>query len=142
MRKVLLVTVIVVGVIALVGSSAAYAQGTVSKVKVPFQFIVGETVLPAGSYVVTTVAEHPDVVWVSSPDGKNVASALVHTTGSWSQKTDALFSFQKYGGEYFLSEVSIPGWDTRALPLPKHRVEAMLVKLNNAKARARGRPTQ
>jgi len=127
----------VVGVLALVGSSPAYAQESVAKVTVPFQFIVGETVLPAGSYVVTIIAHHPGVMWIQSADGKSVVTAFVNATGPWSKQTNALFSFQKFGGQYFLAEVSIPGCAARGLSLPKQRVEAVLARLNGAKA---GRP--
>ncbi len=133
-KKQLLVAVMIVGVLALAGSLPAYAQGSPSKVTVPFQFIVGETVLPAGSYVVTNVADRSDIVAIQSVDGKLVATAFLQATGIWSQKPNALFSFQKIGGRYFLSEVSIPGSDARAISLPRQRVEAMLVKLNGAKA--------
>jgi len=124
----------VVGAIALVGLSPAYAQESVAKFTAPFQFIVGETVLPAGSYSVTTVQHHPGVMWFQSEDGKSVASVFFNTTGPWSKNTNALFSFQRYGGHYFLAAVNIPGGNTRELALPKQRVEAMLAKLNGAKA--------
>jgi hypothetical protein len=134
-KKQLLVATMLMGVIALVGSVRASAQET-SKVTVPFQFIVGETVLPAGSYVVTNVAYRSDIVSIQSADGKALVTALVQTTDASSDKSDAVFSFRKIGGQYFLAGLSIPGSNARTLSLPKQRVEAMLVKLNGAKVHA------
>lgn len=127
-RKQVLVALMVVGILALAGSVPAYAQG--SKVTVPFPFIVGETVLPAGSYLVTTVAERSDVLAIRSVDGKAMATALMQATATWSEKRHIVLSFQRYGGRFFLSEVNMPGSNGRALPLPKQQLEAMLARLN------------
>ena len=130
MRKHVLVAVMVVGVAALVGSSAVYAQGPLSKVTVPFEFVVGDTILPAGSYDVTPFPGQSDIVLFRSPDGKSSAAAVVQTTGIWKANANALFSFRKIGGQYFLSQMSIPGSDARALSLPKDRVDAVLARVN------------
>jgi len=125
----------VVGVLALAGSVPAYAQG--SKVTVPFQFIVGETVLPAGSYLVSTVVERSDVLAIRSVDGKAMATALMQPSTT-SEKRHIVLSFQRYGGRYFLAEVNMPGSNGRALPLPKQHLEAMLAKLNGKPAPVAG----
>jgi hypothetical protein len=129
-KKQLLVAVVVV--LALAGAMPAYAQGNVSKVNVPFPFIVGDTVLPAGSYTVTTPSD--GVLAIQSATSQAVATALVQPTGGeLSKNTNALFSFAKMGGQYFLAQVSLPGAEARTLPLPKGHVSAMLAKLNGSK---------
>ena len=132
MKKQLLVAVVVV--LALAGAMPAYAQGTVSRVNVPFGFIVGDTLLPAGTYVVSNPVFGSDVIAIQSVDGKSVATALVTATGKLSTTPNAVFSFAKMGGQYFLAEVGIPGSEAHALLLPKAQVAQMLAKLNGAKA--------
>ncbi len=131
-KKTLLVALLVVGVFALAGAMPASAQ-SLSKVNVPFQFVVGDSVLPAGNYTVTSLAHNPDVVAIQSADGKSVATVLVTPSGELTKQPHATFSFAKIGGRYFLSAVSVPGAGTRTLLLPKSRVAAMLAKLNGTK---------
>ncbi len=129
----------IVGVLALPGMVPAYAQGT-AKVNVPFEFIVGESVLPAGNYVAVTIPDHPDAVLIQSVDGRSGAWALGPGNGLMSRKADAVFSFKKVGGRYFLSEIDIPGAAMRSLPLPQKNVEAVLARLNG-KSGVAGRPS-
>ncbi len=139
MRKQLLVAVLVVGALALVGSAAS-AQAPVSTVKVPFQFIVGDTVLPAGLYSVTTIGEGLNMLCVRSEDGKSVATAIVNLADP-SKLSNTKFEFNKVGGQYFLSSVSRPGVPSQVVPLPSERVDAVLAKLNGTKAPRTGHPT-
>lgn len=139
MRKQLLVAVAVV-VLTLVGSSAAYAQPSLTRVSVPFQFIVGDTVLPAGAYTVSNIGE-PGMLVVRSEDGKSVASVLVNLGDRPSSGTNAALSFTKISGQHFLSRVNTPDAREQVIPLPKDRVEAVLAKLNGTQPPRPGRPT-
>ncbi len=127
-----LVALVIVGVVALAGAMPASAQETVSRVNVPFTFIVGDNVLPAGNYTVSRPA--PDLLTFQSADNKVIATVVVQPTGEVSQQIHATLAFNKIGGQYFLAKVGIPGAEGRALLLPKARVAAMLAKLNGAKA--------
>lgn len=140
MRKQLLVAV-TVGVLALVGSSTAYAQSYVTRVTVPFQFIVGDTVLPAGSYVASNIGEGLGMLSVRSEDGQSAVSVLVNLADTPSPGTNAAFSFAKIGGQCFLSTVTTPGMRAQVIPLPKERVEAVLAKLTGTQPPRPGRPT-
>jgi hypothetical protein len=131
-KKNVLVALLVVGVLALAGAMPASAQ-SLSKVNVPFQFVVGDSVLPAGNYTVSSLAHNSDVVAIQSVDGKSVVTVLVMPSGELTKQAHATFSFAKIGGRYFLSEVSIPGSGSRTLLLPKSHVAAMLAKLNGHK---------
>jgi len=73
---------------------------------IPFQFHVGNTTLPAGRYVIHQL-EGSDLATmeISTADGKlsalfNVGSAQAKTTP---EKTELIFN--KYGDQYFLSEL-------------------------------------
>ncbi len=130
----------VVGALALAGGAAS-AQGTQSTVKVPFQFVVGDTVLPAGAYVVTTIGEGLNLLCVRSVDSESVATAIVNLAAPSADSSNAKFEFNKIGGQYFLSSVSTPGVPTQVIPLPTERVEAVLAKLNGTKAPRPAHPT-
>ncbi len=140
MRKQLLFTA-AAAVLGLLGSSAVYAQAPVTKVSVPFQFIVGETVLPAGSYVVTNIGEGAGTLSVRSEDGKSAAVALVNVADLPSPGVNAAVAFTKIGGQCFLSTVYTPGARAQVIPLPKQHVETMLARLNGTQAPRTGRPT-
>ncbi len=140
MRKQLLVAA-AVGVLALAGPRAASAQAQVTTVKVPFQFVVGDTVLPAGSYVVTNIGDGSGPLCVRSEDGKSVATVMVNVADERLHRSNATFSFATIGGQRFLSTVRTPGTRAQVIPLPKDRVDAVLAKLNGTQPVRRGGPT-
>jgi hypothetical protein len=92
--------------LALLMSAAAHAQTTQLNVTVPFEFIAGDTVLPAGDYDV-----HSTGLW----GGKalsihNVTSnAGTFLLSNWCQLAKTSDSnnlvFYRYGQKYFLAEV-------------------------------------
>jgi hypothetical protein len=71
---------------------------------IPFDFTVGQSLLPAGTYVITPLA--PGVIAVRGWKGKELVSAmtLVTPTSEVSKNPDRLV-FHKYGDQYFLSEI-------------------------------------
>jgi hypothetical protein len=139
MRKQLLVLVAVVA-LTLAGSSAAYAQQPVTRITVPFQFIVGDTLLPAGAYLVTNVRD-PGMLSVRSEDGKSVATALANMSDMPAPGTNAALSFRKIGGQCFLAAVTTPDARTQVIPLTKDHVDAVLARLNGTQPTRPSRPT-
>ncbi len=127
MKKQVLAAVMV-GVFLLAGSGAAFAQAPVTSVSVPFEFVVGKTVLPAGSYVVTSVLQGRGALVLRSEDGKSGAVALVDLSDKPSSDPNATFSFVKIGGRCYLSAVSTPGLKAQVISLPK-RAEPALTRM-------------
>ncbi len=140
MRRQGLVAVMIIGVLAFAGASTASAQPSVStSVTVPFQFIVGEQLMPAGQYSVTTVGEGSSVLMVTN--GKLAATVIGNFAEEPSDGIKAVFTFTKIDGQCFLSKVNAPGTSARVIPLPRSRVDAVLSKVNGTKPAPHGRPT-
>ncbi len=129
-----------VTVLTFAGSTAAYAQAPVTTVLVPFEFIVGDTVLPAGAYVVTSIFSGGATLCVRSRDGKSGAVAMVNLADTPGWSTDATISFVKIGGQYFLSTVRTPGMKAQVIRLSRP-LAAALATANGTEPVRRGGPT-
>lgn len=109
--------------VALFAAITICAQGSQTlKVQVPFGFHVGSSMLPSGEYTVDTEAA-PGVVRLRSADSKStvmIQSNAVQTAGATGQ---GKLIFNKYGDEYFLSQIWHAGSNI-GRQLPKTRREA------------------
>lgn len=83
------------------GSACAHAQATVFKV--PFDFTVGNQVLPAGTYQVSYHATKTAILIRSQDDGRFHAFATTYPADPSTR--DGKVVFTKYGNQYFLHEV-------------------------------------
>ncbi|HEX3704281.1 MAG TPA: hypothetical protein VHU82_13195 [Vicinamibacterales bacterium] len=110
-----LVVIAAAMLIALGSASEARAQETKLVAHVPFAFIVGSSVMPAGEYVVKDDSDNSSVLAIASADGKRfvntltIPSSLEDTTGQSS------LVFDKVGGQYFLARVTPAGREEREL---------------------------
>jgi hypothetical protein len=111
--------------LALLMSAAAHAQTTQLNVTVPFEFIAGDTVLPAGDYDV-----HSTGPWGGKALSiQNVASnAGTLLFSSWCQLAKTSESnklvFYRYGQKYFLAEVWTVNTNIgRKMPLDQRQTE-------------------
>jgi hypothetical protein len=114
-------------------SATAFAKTTQLKVAVPFEFIAGDTVLPAGDYDV-----HSTGLWggkalsiqnVTALSIQNVPSrAGTFLLATWSQLAKTSESnklvFYRYGEKYFLAEIWTAGTNIgRKMPLNQRQRE-------------------
>jgi hypothetical protein len=84
---------------SLASYSAATAQQPGMRAKIPFDFTVGNTSLPAGEYTITSPSE--PVVWLRNTD--NGSTATVVSTHSYRDSgAVSELVFLKYGDHYFL----------------------------------------
>jgi len=77
------------------------AQDRAVKANVPFEFTVGNTLLPAGNYEITVANQN--VIEIKNTD-RHVA-ILTTTTNDGNEATKSELVFNKYGDQYFLREV-------------------------------------
>jgi hypothetical protein len=130
MKKILCSALLALGVTVLVGATPAKAQlSDDAIVKVPFRFIVDNTVLPAGTYRVLIDATSPSVVKIYQEDGTGAALVTTEWGGPTYDKAHPRFNFKKYGDNYFLSEVLLPDESPREVPLFASDVEHELARL-------------
>jgi len=97
------------------------AQDRAVKATVPFDFTVGNTLLPAGSY--TIAAEDTGVIKIRNTDGRIVL--LSTTTPDGKEAKTGELVFNKYGDQYFLREILCASADMNmAVPASKQEKRA------------------
>lgn len=74
------------------------------RVDVPFAFVVGGVHLPAGHYRVYHPGD-PYLVVIERDDGRARATVYVHPSATSSDESSTKLVFNKYGDQYFLSQV-------------------------------------
>ena len=74
------------------------------RAQVPFDFHIGDTLVPAGQYTVRALNADESLLRLS--DGRHGASINTNTTqGAVNAKGQARLVFRKYGDQYFLAAV-------------------------------------
>ena len=98
--------------VALFAAVTLFAQGSQTlTVQVPFGFHVGNSVLPAGGYTVYT--EGPShILRLRSDDFKSSVMIQTNSVEKLKAPSQGMLVFNKYGDEYFLSQVWKPGINT------------------------------
>ena len=112
--------------------SVARAEGEgLVTAKIPFDFIVGDTLLPAGNYMISETSSGPTVLMVESTDGTRVSLVstipTISTDGSVAQPD---VQFEKLGKEHFLSRVDLHDGTAREVVLSPSIMEHELVKVD------------
>jgi hypothetical protein len=117
----------VAGVIAIVSATVAHADERIVA-KVPFAFVVGDRQLPAGDYVVKELSDDAGVLAITSVDGRRFVYTLTIPASSGEQATKPELVFEKFGNQYFLSQVMPQGGDSREIVLTPSIMERNMVK--------------
>jgi hypothetical protein len=84
---------------------SAYGQSTIKRQTfvVPFQFNVGQKVLPAGEYRFNGEGQ---AIRIQSKDGKQVVTELpLRTIAAKLSGSEVKLTFKRYGDQYYLSQV-------------------------------------
>ncbi len=137
MTRLLTALLVVAGVSAVGVMSSAAQSSEEALVKVPFRFIAGDKLMPAGTYKVAGATGDWAVVLVSSVDGKLVAK--VRSKASSPEIVASMeprLWFTNYYGQYFLRQLAMPGLVPRIVPLTKEDAVRTLTKLNLMHAEA------
>lgn len=96
--------VVAVGLVTSVAS--AYGQGSRStRANVPFDFVVGNTTLPAGEYEVAAASPAGETLRVRNTDSQKSVYRLSSAIGIPTVGGKAKLVFHRYGSQYFLAEV-------------------------------------
>lgn len=88
------------------------------KVNVPFDFVVGDTHLQAGSYTLERTDQDLPITLIRSEDGHQAVFALTSPLRIAFGEPKVVFN--RYGDRYFLSEIRA---GTLAGEVPKSRIE-------------------
>jgi hypothetical protein len=85
---------------AMAGTSFAQSNGV--RATVPFDFTVGDKLLPAGTYTIKEQSDH--LIMIQNHDKPIAAVSLVNGDSHKSPNGGKLM-FHRYGSQYFLSEI-------------------------------------
>ncbi len=80
------------------------ANAETIKLQVPFQFVAGEAVVPAGEYLVTTKSDSFATIRIDRLDGVHVATLAAIPAYAAASETTRV-EFRKVGAAYVLSKV-------------------------------------
>jgi len=97
------------GILALLATFSLSAQQSL-EAKVPFSFRVGNTFMPAGHYIVAHT-NNANTLVVRSFDQKHSATVMAQAVQAGSTPTKGHLVFNRYGENYFLSQVWRPGYN-------------------------------
>ncbi|HTX42851.1 MAG TPA: hypothetical protein VMD25_13530 [Acidobacteriaceae bacterium] len=95
-------------VASLLTAGNASAQNTAVQATIPFYFVVGSTVLPSGTYVITAISDSPKILLIRNKDQWKFATIVTTQAGTEAGAGDGELVFNRYGDDYFLNEVLCP----------------------------------
>jgi hypothetical protein len=106
MKRILAVALLLGSTFIVAGTS--YAQQYGVKATVPFNFMVGDRTLPAGTYTIFPSLIRPDLLLLRNWDAGIHVFTVVQRGQSNPQGLDALV-FHHYGDQYFLRQIRTEG---------------------------------
>jgi hypothetical protein len=109
---------------ALLLTTAAQAQTTNVKAKIPFHFVVGNQTYSAGEYTVRSMSQSSSAIRIDNADESEKGITLANVCRSASAAGATTLVFQRLGNNYFLYQVWTDGSDTgREFPMTKTQVQ-------------------
>jgi hypothetical protein len=108
------------GLLALATSLSA--ESSVINFNVPFSFVAGNTVMPAGTYTI----EEPTIHGVLLLRGTqpNSTAMVLAVNGGPSTSSEAGVTFSRRGSAVVLSTISVPGGSSYSLVTSEHKTAA------------------
>ena len=97
-----IITIAILAFTGILGVGSALAQGDAVRVKVPFAFTAGDRLLPAGTYLITSLSA--DVIHIQARDQHFSVMTTEMQDDRQSENGDELI-FARYGDRYFLREI-------------------------------------
>jgi hypothetical protein len=93
------------GLLTLMACPYLYGQRLDAVANVPFDFQLGETLMPAGKYL---LHEAGPLLELRGESGKKNVMCLTLPTSRWALSVDPKLEFNRYGDDYFLATVWSP----------------------------------
>jgi len=110
---------------ALLFASTAQAQAIHVKADIPFDFVVGNTVYPAGTYTIVPATEASNALLLDGGDARAMVMSN-HCSLSLPSKSTKLV-FDRMGSSYFLSQIWVEG-RSDGREFPKSKAELQMAK--------------
>jgi hypothetical protein len=128
MKRIAAIALLAIANFALAGHANAQSNGV--EATVPFDFTVGDKLLPAGSYILKPGSRTSNMIVVRNRD-KAIAALSIAGTDENRSRTGGRLVFHRYGSQYFLSEILCNDADMN-LKLPTSKTEQR-VRLDEAR---------
>lgn len=116
----------------LLASPWVYAQTIRVNARVPFDFIVNGTTLPAGEYTVQSLSNDGKTLFIRSKDLKDQTLVMSISCQSLNPSDKTKLVFHRYGNSYFLSRIWVAG-NSSGHELLKSRGEIEMARDYNLK---------
>ncbi len=117
-----LIAIALLAFAGIVSGGSALAQERSVQATIPFDFAIGNNVLPAGHYRIA--AQNHNLVQVSNRD-YGTTSWVVALPGDLGGRNDGKLVFDKYGDQYFLISASSSSADL-SIVIPPSRMEKQI----------------
>ncbi len=128
MKKQAYTVVVIAALLATVFTSAHAQSDRLIGASVPFNFVIKDKALPAGEYTFALVwFGSSDALKIQSRDGHITAFVPTHSAKAKASQAEPKLVFNRYGDQYFLSQVCGLE-DSTTQQLPKHGAEERLAK--------------
>jgi hypothetical protein len=111
-------------VAALVMGSVVQAQQTRVQANVPFNFLIGDNVYPAGEYIIGKTSNGTSTLRVDYA-GEATALVFANTCSSLNPSEKTKLVFHRVGDTYFLYQIWTEGNDS-GLELPRSKTEIQM----------------
>jgi hypothetical protein len=111
--------------------SGVQAQENGVKANIPFDFVVGNQVLPAGEYLVTPQGSTNQAIVIRSTDRKTAVMSLAFGCSLSAPSGQTKLVFHTLGGRYFLSQIWAQGY-SQGHELRKSSAEIEMAKNQKA----------
>ena len=120
----LLASALAIGMVA--SAPTALAQNTpVAKAEIPFDFLAGQKVMPAGTYQIT---RSDNMLELREAGQKATEFLIVHSAYTTHTPTGSSLVFDRRGDKYFLRQIWTAGHND-GLECPKTRIEKDVEKV-------------
>ena len=126
--KVLRTVLFALGLLLVV--SAAHAQSAAVSANIPFDFIVGKQVYPAGNYLLRPWGTDHGNLLIQNRDESRDSMVFTEDCTKLGEAEKTVLIFHRYGDQYFLEQVWIEA-NTIGLQFPKSKIETQLVGKNH-----------
>ena len=131
MKKGIFLIAIALGVLVPVMTKPAMAQSREMIADIPFNFTVCTQQMPAGKYKVRPITSATtNLLLVRSEDGQSAEIACTRDVQSSKRTTDGKLIFNRYGNQYFLTEMWFQGETTGNQVMKSVREEALIRELS------------
>ena len=120
--KTLRAMVVALGLLLVV--SAAKAQSTNVRANIPFDFVVGNQTLSAGTYQLSSI-DNVRGITVRNLANREARMVLTHDASKLQPSDNTVLIFHRMGDEYFLSEIWVEG-NSRGVEVPQSKIEKQM----------------